>query len=361
MGPGLRKDLIQDIEAHLKGDIPTQDVEDLQNYWSVYPTLKTSLFGESKRKGYSTLKITQEEIKQTIFSHPEFTKYAKTMETTFVTWKEKNTVLLKKLTIGAKPKEIIHGVSEDILTSFSKTNLIDKYDIYQHLMEYWADTMQDDMYLIAVDGWKAELAAVEGARGQIECDLVPKYLVINRYFASEKQTIEELQSKLDNASQEIEELVEENMAERNNGEEGYFESFEKVNKTSVTARIREIRGKRDDAEELKVMEKYLALQEKESEAKKKIKEAEKALDIKVIAKYKILTESEIKVLVVDDKWMATLDKAVKGEMDRISQRLTGRIKELAERYATPLPILVTETVTLTGKVDAHLKKMGFIW
>ena len=109
------------------------------------------------------------------------------------------------------------------------------------------------------------------------------------------------------------------------------------------------------------MERYLALGEQESEAKKNIKEAEKALDTKVITKYKILTESEIKVLVVDDKWMATLEQTVKGEMDRISQRLTQRIKELAERYATPLPKLVIETEMLTGKVDEHLKKMGFIW
>jgi len=347
---------IQDIEAHLKGDIPTQDIEDLQNYWSVYPTLKTSLFGESKRKGYSTLKIAQEKIKHTIFSHPEFTKYAKTMEATFATWKEKNTVLLKKLTIGVKPKEIIHGVSEDILAAFSKTNLIDRYDIYQHLMAYWAETMQDDMYLIAVDGWKAELAAVEGKKGEMECDLVPKYLVINRYFASEKQAIEELQAKLENASQEIEKLIEEN-----SGEEGYFADFEKINKASVTSRIKEIKNKPADAEELKVMEKYLALGEQESEAKKKIKEADKALDAKLTAKYKTLTESEIKVLVVDDKWIAALEQSVKGEMDRISQRLTGRIKELAERYATPLPKLLSETETLAGKVDTHLKKMGFKW
>ena len=347
---------IQDIEAHLKGDIPTENIEDLQNYWSVYPTLKTSLFGESKRRGYSTLKIAQEDIKHTIFSHPEFTNYAKTMETTFSTWKEKNTILLKNLSLGAKPKKIIHGISEDILATFSKTNLIDKYDIYQHLMAYWEEAMQDDMYLIAVDGWKAELAAVEGKKGEIECDLVPKYLVINRYFASEKQVIEELQTKLDNASREIEELIEEH-----SGEDGYFADFEKINKSSVTAQIKKIKDNKDDAEELKVMEKYLALQEQESEVKKKIKEAERVLDTKVIARYKTLTEPEIKVLVVDDKWMATIERAVKGEMDRISQRLTQRIKELAERYATPLPKLVTETEALTGKVDAHIKKMGFIW
>jgi len=347
---------IQDIEAHLKGDIPTKDIEDLQNYWNVYPTLKSSLFGNSKRKGYSTLKIAQEDIKHTIFSHPEFTKYAKTMEATFDTWKDKNTVLLKKLVIGAKPKEIIHGVSEDILATFSKTNLIDKYDIYQHLMAYWEETMQDDMYLIAVDGWKAELVVVESKKGEMECDLVPKYLVINRYFASEKQAIEELHAKLDNASREIEELIEEH-----SGEDGYFADFEKINKASVTSRIKEIKNKPADAEELKVMGKYLALGEQESEAKKKIKEAEKALDAKVIAKYKTLIESDIKVLVVDDKWMAMLEQAVKGEMDRISQRLAHRIKELAERYATPLPTLVTETESLTSKVDAHLEKMGFIW
>ena len=347
---------IQDIEAHLKGDIPTGDIENLQNYWSVYPTLKISLFAGSKRKGYSTLKITQEEIKQTIFSHPEFTKYAKTMEATFAAWKEKNTVLLKKLTVGVKPKGIIHGVSEDILAAFSKTSLIDKYDIYQHLMEYWAETMQDDMYLIAVDGWKAELAAVEDKKGEVECDLVPKYLVINRYFASEKHAIEELQVKLDSVSQEIEELIEEN-----SGDEGYFSDFEKINKASVTARIKKIKGNKDDAEELKVMKQYLALGEDESEAKKKIKAAEKALDDKVIAKYKALTEAEIKVLVVGDKWMKSLEQAVKGEMDRISQRLTGRIKELAERYATPMPKLTLETETLAGKVDKHLTKMGFKW
>jgi type I restriction enzyme M protein len=278
------------------------------------------------------------------------------MEATFTTWKEKNTILFKNLTIDLKPKEIIHGISEDILATFNNTSLIDKYDIYQHLMEYWAETMQDDMYLIAVDGWKADLSAVEGKKGEMECDLVPKYLVINRYFVSEKQAIEELKYKLDNASREIEELIEEH-----SGEDGYFAEFEKINKANVTARIREIKNKPEDAEELKVMKQYLAFGEQESEAKKKIKEAEKALDAKVIAKYKTLTESEIKVLVVEDKWMETLEQAVKGEMDRISQRLTGRIKELAERYATPLPTLITETETLTAKLDAHLKKMGFIW
>ena len=345
---------IQDIEAHLKGGIPNHDIEELQNYWDVYPTLKNSLFSDIKRKDYSVLNIGHDEIKQSIFSHPEFTKYSKTMEATFAKWKSKNSTVLKSLKIGAKPKEIIHAISEDILSAFSKTNLIDKYDIYQHLMEYWAEVMQDDMYLIAVDGWKVELAPVEGKKGIMDCDLVPKSLVINRYFASEKKAIEELQIKLENISREIEELVEEN-----SGDEGYFADFDKVNKANVTSRIKDIKKKPDDAEELKVMEKFLALGELESEAKKGIKEAEKALDAKVVAKYKTLTEVEIKVLVVDDKWMATLEQTVKSEMDRISQRLTQRIKELAERYEFTLGQLNEDVEVFEKKVNAHLMEMGF--
>jgi len=345
---------MQDIEAHLKGGIPAKDVEDLQKYWTVYSSLKNSLFGDSDRAGFKTIKIAQEEIKNTIFSHPEFTAYAKTMESAFAVWKERNTTLLKNLSIGAKPKEVIQEIAEDILTTFSKTNLIDKYDIYEHLMQYWAETMQDDMYLIAVDGWKTELAIVEGKKGEVECDLVPKYLVIDRYFASEKQAIEELQTKLEEAGRQIEEIIEEN-----SGDEGFFADFEKINKASVTARAKEIKNKSEDVEELKIMNKYLELQEQESEAKKAIKEAEKSLEAKVIARYKILTEGEIKVLVVDDKWITILDHAIKGEMDRISQRLTQRIKELAERYELPLPTLISETEMLTQKVDEHLVKMGF--
>ena len=80
---------------------------------------------------------------------------------------------------------------------------------------------------------------------------------------------------------------------------------------------------------------------------------------KVLGQYAKLTEDDIKTLVVDDKWLATLAAAVQGELDRVSQTLTGRIRQLAERYATPLPQLTDKVATLASRVDEHLKKMGF--
>lgn len=107
------------------------------------------------------------------------------------------------------------------------------------------------------------------------------------------------------------------------------------------------------------MEQCLALIEREAEASKKAKAAHKVLDAKVLAHYTQLSEAELKALVVDEKWLATLKADVQTELDRVSQALTGRIRQLAERYSSPLPALNAEVEALAAKVNAHLAKMGF--
>jgi len=131
----------------------------------------------------------------------------------------------------------------------------------------------------------------------------------------------------------------------------------------VQKRIKEIKTDidTDAAEELDVLEAYLKLMGTEADANKKIKDARKALDKKVIGRYKVLTEDEVKTMVVDDKWMAAISGDVKTEMERISQRLARRIKDLAERYATPMPAMNAQVGELEMKVNGHLEKMGFEW
>jgi len=354
---------IQGIEAHLLGDIPNADIDALENYWTVYPTLKTALFGKSTRANYSHLKVEKEGIKQTIFQHPEFLAYSKKMEAVFAKWKKGSTRYLKNLNAGCKPKDVIFELSENLLQQYAGKNLIDKYDVYQHLMNYWADVMQDGCYLIAADGWKAETyrILVENKQKKMvdkgwTCDLVPKDLVINRFFLKEKEAIEALEADKATIAGQIAELEEEH-----SGEEGCFAELDKVNKGNVQNRLREIKGDADAKEEIKALKAYLDLLAQQTAINKKIKEANAALDKKLYTKYPTLTENEIKTLVVDDKWMATIDKDIHTEMDRISQRLTQRIKELAERYETPLPKQTSEVAELESKVSAHLQKMGFVW
>lgn len=134
-----------------------------------------------------------------------------------------------------------------------------------------------------------------------------------------------------------------------------------ITKGVLTNRIKEIKNDTEFADELEVLTKYAVLLNKGADLKKQIKEAEAELDKKLYSKYKELTEAEIKTLIVDDKWMTSIGQDIKSEMDRISQRLTGRIKELSERYDATLPQLNDTVDNLESKVDSHLKKMGFVW
>ena len=117
----------------------------------------------------------------------------------------------------------------------------------------------------------------------------------------------------------------------------------------------------ENLQDLNATLRYLELLDQQASLKANIKAAEEELDKLAYEKYPQLTEAEIKTLVVDDKWLTTLTAAVQGELDRVSQTLTGRIRQLAERYATPLPKLVDEVDALTARVEEHLKKMGATW
>ncbi len=135
----------------------------------------------------------------------------------------------------------------------------------------------------------------------------------------------------------------------------------KITAKGVKARLKVIGHDPNFADERKALEQYAALLEQQTKTKARLKAAQEDLDAKLDAKYLALTEDEIKRLVVNDKWLAALHAAVQGELDRVSQTLTGRIRQLAERYATPLPQLTEETEALAARVDEHLKKMGAVW
>ena len=353
---------IQDIDGHLNGGIPKRDVDAFARYWAVCPKLRHALFKES-RPGYVSLTLNKADIKTTIYEHPEFVTFTAGMNAHFANWRQKQSKALQQLKAGCHPKEIIADLAEDLLAHYADKPLIDKYDVYQHLMDCWTETMQDDCYLIAADGWKAETYRVieKDKKGKEKdkgwtCDLVPKDLIVARYFAKEQEATDKPAAELESVVGKMTELEEEHA-----GEEGAFAEFDKVNKANVTARLKEIKGDKEGKEEAAVLNEWLKLANEESDLKKRLKEAETTLDTKAYAHYPKLTESEIKILVVDDKWFAMLENTIHGELDRISQGLTQRVKELAGRYETPMPRMVDRVGELEAKVNHHLERMGFKW
>ena len=158
------------------------------------------------------------------------------------------------------------------------------------------------------------------------------------------------------------------MREEQSGEDGLLSEVvegegekQKITAKAIKARLKEIGKDPDYADERRALVAYAEFLDKLDVTKKRLKAAEDELEAKLEAKYPALTEDEIKTLVVDDRWLATVETDARGELDRISRALAGRVRDLAERYAKALPILNNEVMGLTSQVDNHLKKMGAVW
>lgn len=361
----------QDINAHLNGGVPEADVQALSRYWAVCPQLQVALF-QPRRPGYWDLKVAAAAIKPTIHGHPEFEAFTQSMNGHFEAWHTPLALRLKTLVPGFHPKDLIHELAEGLLTHYEQQPtveaLIDPYAVYQHLTDYWAETMQDDAYLIAEDGWRAQTYRVletkknkDGTPGKTvdkgwACDLVPKALLVQHHFAVERAELDRLAAELERIQ-----AVHSELEEEHSGADAAFAGFDKISDKEVKARIKEIERDLDAADELAVLKEWVALSEQAAALKKLMRTLEADLDAQALARYTTLTADEVKALVVDHKWMATLGAVVRGELDRVSQALTERVKDLAKRYGQTLAQLTSQMEGMDARVAAHLAKMGFAW
>ncbi|MEX5869428.1 type I restriction-modification system subunit M [Providencia hangzhouensis] len=360
---------LHDLSAHLQGGIPNRDIDALEHYWQIFPSIRATLF-KPAREGYSEALVKASEVKNTILNHDEFKQFATNSLQHYHAWARASN--LAEISVGDQPKALIAEIGESLLQSYSQTPLLSKYDIYQILMDYWSDTMQDDVYVLVQDGWSTgkvlrELEVKKGeklretpdlviGKTKYKAELIPPALIVARYFADEQTKIDTLQSKLDSASQELESYLEEN-----SGDEGLLNDAlndkDKVTKATVTARLK-IATDPDEKSALKQVKKLF---DNEADAKKALKEAQDALDLAVFKQYPKLSIDEIKTLIVDDKWLATLQSNIEAEIERVTQQLANRVKELEERYSEPLPDITKSVEELSEKVAGHLKAMGLEW
>ena len=196
-------------------------------------------------------------------------------------------------------------------------------------------------------------------------DLIPPALLVARYFADEQDAIEMLQAKQATAVSALEEFVEEHTGEGGLLADAVNDSGN-ITASSVKARLKALapdltthhETQDDNDGEWDALQQCLSLIDVKSKADKAVKDAQLALDMQVLAHYAMLTEDEIKTLVVKDKWFASIHAAIEGEVQRLTQALTGRVQELEERYANPLPELAREVEGFSTRVAEHLRNLG---
>ncbi|MFA0046098.1 type I restriction-modification system subunit M [Vibrio sp. 10N.261.51.F11] len=365
---------LHDLSAHLQGGIPNKDIDALEHFWQVFPNIRATLFGEKQgqavREGYSHGLVEASKVKSSILAHHEFKDFANRSLLPFTAWTKQ--AQLSEIKQGDSPKELIHEISEQLLTGYANSELLSKYDIYQILMDYWAYTLQDDMYVLVQDDWQAgkvlrELVVVKGEKlketpdliinkKKYKAELIPPSLIVSRYFADEQIAINELQAKQDAATQTLESYLEEQSSEEGLLVEAINDK-DKITKASVAARTKLV----TDSEELAALKQATKLFNADAAAKKAVKTAQEALDLAVFNQYPRLSIDEVKVLIVEDKWHAILQTNIVAEIERVTQQMASRVKQLEERYSAPLPTLTQSVDDLSDKVAGHLKAMGLEW
>lgn len=356
---------IQSLEAHLQGGLPSENVDALSKYWEAMPSLRKILF-KPLRKGFVKLGVEEDAIRPTILGHLEFKAFSEQAHKCADKWEKRTVSKLSEFKKSQSPKKLIVDISEDLLSSFKATQLVDPYSTYQLLLDYWDQTMQDDCYAISDDGWVATPRRVvekDEKKGKVKdkgwaCDLLPKELVVLECFSSESKKLENLILELEKASSEKAELEELHGAET---EDGYLGSMGKLGKTVVSKRLKEVKKEEDSEEEVQVLNDWLAAYEKEQSLGKSVRDLEKSLDKLTYEKYSSLSPEEVRKMVVGSKWMPSVKKLIHEEVERVSQGLTSRVLELASRYDETLSKTLESLVEVSGKADQHLRKMGSTW
>lgn len=377
------KEDLQSIEAHLYGGIPQDDIDNIPHFWNVFPNLKNQIFGEYS-KGFYKLLIQKDDVHKTISENIEFLEYNKKVNNTYNEWKKIANPILTNLNSTDSNKEIILNLSEEILEKFSKLELLDKYDVYQVLLAYWNETMNDDVLLIIQDELGYNLAKItddikeepkeskkakkDSAKEKKpkepkiigwEGRLIPKQIVLDAFFALEQKEIEKAEEKLSQTESEFEEFI-----ENNSDENGYFTDYmgddEKIDSKKITSRVKLLtKEKKTQNEEYKFLNNYVDYESSIKSQKKHITELKKVLDDNCRNRYETFTDAEIKDLLVNRKWYKAIDDGIQNLYITVANHLTKRIVELYERYENTLSELNTKLAEEEKAVFGHLTQMGF--
>ena len=287
---------LHDLDAHLHGGIPDRDLDALDSWWEVFPSLRATLFESAGRDGYSRLRIDTSDLDATVRDHPDCEDYRQQVAQVFDLWRDAHAPFLRDLDHDDVPARVIDALSESLLDCLRDLPLISGYDVYQRLMDYWNDVMQDDVHLVVSDGWVEATkprATIEDRHRQIKeapdlsvqrrrykMDLVPPRLIVAHWLAAELAEVDALRAAHDAATSRLEAFIKE-YASTGVDDDGPLvaavNAKGRITKTGVTARVLEMETDPKSRHEMEPLLGCLALLDAENIASRTVKAAQAAL------------------------------------------------------------------------------------
>ncbi|WP_033618204.1 type I restriction-modification system subunit M [Helicobacter pylori] len=364
----LEKDLFALINSHKANYLPKNEIEAYAPYFKVFKELKNTLFKKSDKEGYYALKTECENIKDLITESLEYQAFHASVLNAFDRldlWTTFN-----GLEPGFNPKTLIESVCSKVLKEFEKGEILDQYGVYQLFKDYYNEVLQDDWFLISLNGFESakELRKLIPLKDKnkkanyleepdfviqktyYKSDLIPKNLIKQRFFKEESNMLEELENALNENIAIYEEFIEEH-----SNEEGLFYEL-KVNESVLKKELKNA----TDPEDEQILKTALELLEAKNKTQKAKNKADEALELKAFHQYKKLETEEIKDLIINDKWLKRLKNALEDKILKRINAFSSALNAIIANYSNSLLELDKEVKESESKVLEHLKDLGLM-
>ncbi|PDW41466.1 type I restriction-modification system subunit M [Helicobacter pylori] len=364
----LEKDLFALINSHKASYLPKNEIKAYDPYFRVFKELKNTLFKKSDKEGYYALKTECENIKELITQSLEYQTFHASVLSAFDRLDLFET--FNHLEPGFNPKTLIESVCSKVLYEFEKIEILDKYSVYQLFKDYYNEVLQDDWFLISFNGFISakNLRKLNPLKDKnkkanyleepdfviqktyYKSDLIPKNLIKQRFFEKEAKELEELENALNEKEALLDEFIEEH-----SNEEGLFDGL-KINESVLKKELKNA----TDLEDKKILKTALELLEAKNKALKMKNKAHEELELKAFHQYKNLELSEIKDLIIKDKWLKSLKNALENKIQKRINAFISALNEIISSYSNSLLELDKEVKESESKVLEHLKDLGLM-
>ncbi len=261
--------LPQNIAAHLKGGIPGTDIESLKRLWRISPALKQEIFTcMDEKHGVYNLALPSSEIEGAIGKDTNIiAEKQKETDTIFAAWRDSIKSILLGINTDTNPKKLIRTISVMILEAYEAGRLLDNYDVYDCLMNYWNAKLQDDVYAIKAGGYevgreieyKYAQKKIKNQNGEVisvddtskvksfDGALIPKETIEEVYFAEDLSVINELKERSVMLEAELDEMREEESGDDGLLKEVLNSKGDSIPKANLNKRLKELEDKKTSA------------------------------------------------------------------------------------------------------------------
>lgn len=358
-----------DIYSTMFGGIPNNEIDDLKEYWTAFPSLRREIFKEHSDKPYSDINNTN--IIETINNNSDVKEFTTYFKDVFADFKEMLHHKLIDNVESVNDTEDNDYIANEIFSRAEKLPLVNKYEIYQILADNWANIM-GDIEIIQTEGLDAanvvepkmkivkkndtEDEVPDGVKGRI----MPFELVQSKYFAEELSVLVQLRKDKEEADNNLQNIFEgltpdeqSQLVNEDNTKWDNKRITETLNSIYTDYDFKGNKKKQEeifltyhfdeDTFEAKVQE-IKSNQNISANKSKQVKVIESSLIEEASEKIKSLTHDEIFDL-LDIKWILPITSSIEAIPNAIITKLANGVQALADKYHTTYNDIEEELAT----------------